>query len=64
VALTRAQVDAFNSRQLTAPKAHKLMPLEKGGHGCRHCVLSADHPVHTTPAAPNVVVLGGRRRRS
>lgn len=62
MAFTRAQLDAFNSRQLDRPTPHVFTPHERGGAGCRYCVLSDTHPVHTTPTAENVIVLGGRRR--
>lgn len=61
--MDRTQLNAWNSRRLTDLTPHTLIPKEKGGVGCRVCVLAEAHPVHTTPAASNVTVLGGRQRR-
>lgn len=59
--MDRVKINAWNSRRLTGLTPHQLIPREKGGVGCRNCVLAEDHPVHTTPSAGNVVVLGARR---
>lgn len=60
---TSEDVARFNAQRIEAPKAHALMPYEKGGAGCRLCIHAEDHPVHAASAAgaSNVVMFGRRR---
>lgn len=59
---TSEDVARFNAQRIEAPKAHTMLPYEKGGAGCRLCIHAADHPVHAVSAGASNVVMFGRRR--
>jgi len=57
----RNAVARFNTQRVT-PKSHAFIPREKGGDFGRCCIFHADHDVHSTAPASNVLMFGGGRR--